>query len=137
MTKQTGERVGGIFGTVEVVDVPENDVGWGPFLRVHISLDITKPIPRGSLVTFSFFGQMWVAFKYERLPWLCFSCGILGHLERDCLSNISRRNFSSSIEGLKQYGAWLGASDMVSRRPHIGGGRSLLHAKAPVQSRGV
>jgi hypothetical protein len=32
MTRQIGERVGGIFGIVEEMDVPENEVGWGAFL---------------------------------------------------------------------------------------------------------
>ena len=50
MTKKTGERVGGAFGHAKEVDVPENEVGWGPYLQVRISVDITKPIPRGRLV---------------------------------------------------------------------------------------
>ncbi|GMY33970.1 hypothetical protein FCV25MIE_29212 [Fagus crenata] len=58
MTKKTGERVGGAFGHVEEVDVPENEVGWWPYLQVHISVDITKPIPRGRLVTFRSLGQI-------------------------------------------------------------------------------
>ncbi|GMY06340.1 hypothetical protein FCV25MIE_01579 [Fagus crenata] len=34
MMKQTRKRIGGIFGHVEEVDVPETGVGWGPYLRV-------------------------------------------------------------------------------------------------------
>ncbi|GMY20319.1 hypothetical protein FCV25MIE_15558, partial [Fagus crenata] len=133
MTKQTGERVA--FGKVEEVDVLENEVGWGPFLCVRITLDITKPIPRGCLVTFSSIGQMWVSFKYERLPWLCFSCGIIGHLERDSTSKLSRS--SSSLEVTKQYGSWLWASDVGPRRNAVGGGRSISQQSLSVPPRGV
>lgn len=72
MTKKTGERVGGAFGHAKEVDVPENEVGWGPYLQVRISVDITKPIPRVRLVTFRSLGQMWVVFKYERFTMVVF-----------------------------------------------------------------
>ncbi|GMY05644.1 hypothetical protein FCV25MIE_00883, partial [Fagus crenata] len=114
MTKQTGEHVGSIFGKVEEVDVFENGVGWATYLRVRICLDITKPIPRGRVVTFNSLGQMWVSFKYERLPWLCFHCGLIGHLERDCVSRL--KNASSSLGGVQQYGPCLQASELPSHR---------------------
>ena len=44
MMKQTGERLGEAIGNVETVDVSTNGVGWGPYLRVRISLDVTKPL---------------------------------------------------------------------------------------------
>jgi hypothetical protein len=114
MTKLTGERVGGTLGGVLDVDVPEDGLGWGPSLRVRLRLDFTKPIPRGKMVTFGSLGQMWISFKFERLPWLCFHCGIIGHLERDCVSSLhaGRRVGVDS----KQYGAWLRAPEFVPRR---------------------
>ncbi len=91
-------------------------------MRVQLRLDITKPIPRSRLVTFSAVRQMWVSFKYERLPWLCFGCGIIGHLERDCGSLPG--NGSGSSRGIQQYGPWFQASDPSSRRR--GYGRAVL-----------
>lgn len=114
MTKLTGERVGGALGDVAEVDVPANGVGWGPFLRIRVSIDITKPIPRGRLVTFHSLGQMWVSFKYERLPWLCFHCGIIGHLERECVLRL--REDKKNEDTMKQYGPWLRAAEFVQRR---------------------
>ena len=116
MTKETDERVGGTLGNVVSVDVPEHGVGWGPFLRVRLSLDITKPILRGHLVTFHAVGQLWISFKYERLPWICFHCGVIGHLERDC--DAPARSSGGTMVGdeVKQYGAWLRAAEPMKRR---------------------
>ena len=80
-------------------------------MRVRLRLDITKPIPRGRIVTFGSVGKMWVSFKYERLQWLCFNCGIIGHLERDCVSRLRARK----CIGEAQYGAWLRTSEFVQR----------------------
>jgi hypothetical protein len=130
-TKPTGERVGGTLGTVVDVDIPENGVGWGPFLRVRINMDITKPVQRGRLVTFKELGKMWVLFKYERLPWLCFHCGVIGHLERDCVS--SNQTSSSSSGSVKQYGAWLRATESGGWRRGIGGDHGRrLHSVAAI-----
>ncbi|GMY07172.1 hypothetical protein FCV25MIE_02411 [Fagus crenata] len=130
MTKQIGERVRGIFGSVEAVDVLDDGVGWGPYLRVRVHVDITKPIPRGRLVTFGSIGQLWISFKYERLPWLCFKCGIIGHLERECVAQ--ERNGSGSAGGFQQYGSWLRATDSTTHWRGLGGGRvGYLGSVAP------
>jgi hypothetical protein len=64
-------------------------------------------------------GQVWVAFKYERLPWICFHCGIVGHLERFCRAKL--QGGAQGESSFKQYGQWLRATD-VGRRRHAGGG---------------
>lgn len=111
MTKQTGDSIGGSIGTVEEVDVPGSRVGWGPYLKVRLSIDVTKSIQRGRLVTFGSLGQMWIAFKYERLPWLCFHCGMLGHMEREC--GIRLRSGHAMAGDFKQYGPWLRAAEPI------------------------
>ncbi|GMY34303.1 hypothetical protein FCV25MIE_29545 [Fagus crenata] len=122
MTKQTGERIGNTVGSVVEVDVPESGVSWGLSLRVRLYLDVTKPIPRGRMVTFKSLGQMWVSFRYERLPWICFLSGILGHLERDCIERL-RSGFRSTSDS-KQYGPWLRATEFQQRCRATGGVRS-------------
>jgi hypothetical protein len=115
MTRETGERVGGTIGPVKEVDVSENGVGWGKALRVRLNLDFTKPIPRGRLVSFANIGQMWVSFKYERLPWICFHCGLIGHLERDCMKKM-RGGGQMEEPVFKQYGPWLRATEFSTGR---------------------
>lgn len=51
-----------------------NDNG-GNFIRVRVTLDINLPLCRGRVVTLECGDKRWVAFKYERLPNLCYWCG--------------------------------------------------------------
>ena len=48
---------------------------------------------------------MWVHFKYERLPNLCYRCGLLEHDLKDCLE--STENDKEKESGDLQYGTWL------------------------------
>ena len=60
----------------------------------------------------------WVSFKYERLPNICYWCGMLTHSDRDCLLWEKSRG---SLRGKdQQFGAWLRASTPnLSRRSVI------------------
>jgi hypothetical protein len=50
MSKEMGKRIGASVGTVEEVDVDEDGVGWGEYLRVRITLDLSKPLSRGCFI---------------------------------------------------------------------------------------
>ena len=43
-------------------------------MRVHVSIDITKPLSRKK-VEFENGEESWVSFEYEHLPNLCYWCG--------------------------------------------------------------
>ena len=69
---ETGESVGRTIGRVIQVADLEDDGAGGEFLRVQLSLDISRPLPRccklrvdGKLVG-------WVGLKYEQLPNYCY-----------------------------------------------------------------
>lgn len=69
MTSGIGEKIGRMIGEVVEVDVNEG-IGWGPYLRVQVAVNITKPLltMNGS--------KVWISFLYERLPTFCFRCVI-------------------------------------------------------------
>jgi len=50
-----------------------------------VKIDIRKPLRRGILVE----GEdgeedCWCLIKYEFIPNFCYSCGCLGHVEKEC-----------------------------------------------------
>jgi hypothetical protein len=82
MSKEIGIRIGSSIGKVEEVEVDDEGVGWGEYLRVHIVLDLTKPISRGRFLHIRDKAH-WISFKYEKIPCFCFKCGIVRHGSRD------------------------------------------------------
>jgi hypothetical protein len=97
--------------------VDNDDKAWGSFLRVRVTVDITKPLLR-VITTYSRNHKKFEEFevRYEKLPHYCFSCGLIVHSsmecptpgERDeegklpwcaenvCVKEDKRRNFSTS-----------------------------------------
>jgi hypothetical protein len=63
MGKEVGYQIGGSVGEVEDVEVDEDGMGWGEFLRVRILLDLSKPLPRGRMITLNH-KMVWIAFQY-------------------------------------------------------------------------
>ena len=48
-------------------------------MRVCVELEIDKPLRRGAYIPSSDGEHLWLTFKYEKLPTVCFICGKLGH----------------------------------------------------------
>lgn len=46
-----GELIGNTVGRVLDVDVDNDDMGWGSFLRVKVNLDLFKPLVRGKKIS--------------------------------------------------------------------------------------
>jgi hypothetical protein len=61
MGRETGYQIGSMVGEVIEVDVDEDRVGWGEFLRVRIVLDLSKPFARGRIFRLRD-KTIWVAF---------------------------------------------------------------------------
>ena len=56
----------------------------GDFLRVRVEVDVSKPLCRGRKVILDDKEEVWVAFKYEKLPNFCYWCGMVCHDDKDC-----------------------------------------------------
>ena len=53
-------------------------------MRVQTTIDVSIPLFRGRRIMFDDDNEGWVAFQYERLPNLCYWCGMLTHNNKDC-----------------------------------------------------
>ena len=55
----------------------------GNFIRVQVSIDLSLPLCRGRLISLSDEKEVWVSFKYEHIPNICYWCGCLTHDDKD------------------------------------------------------
>lgn len=84
MIEEAGKDIGCKLGKVIEVDRRALQADQAKFLRVRVDLPIVKLLRRGGYITNIDGERGWVAFKYERLPTFCFSCGKLGHDDKHC-----------------------------------------------------
>ena len=107
----------------------------GEFLRVHVEIDISKPLCWGRRITLDIEEEIWVSFKYEKLPNFCYWCGMISHDGKDCETWLARKD-STNIEP-HEYGPWLRAAPYnLGRTPFIvvagmgnGLGGSIKHSQ--------
>lgn len=67
------------MGRVLKVHADERGISWGRFLRIRVEVDMTRALLRGTFLTMDV-KKSWLYFKYERLPSMCFKCGIIKHI---------------------------------------------------------
>uniref|UniRef100_A0A803L2P2 CCHC-type domain-containing protein n=1 Tax=Chenopodium quinoa TaxID=63459 RepID=A0A803L2P2_CHEQI len=95
----------------EVLEVEEEMLMMGKSRRVKVNLDVRKPLRRFQNIRNKEGNVVRTTLKYERLPFFCFLCGIMGHSERDCLN----AQDDSAANG-HAWGIWLKASPMKGRK---------------------
>ena len=83
MIIKVAKKICGVMGEVIKKFEPKTCDG-GNFIHVKVLVDITLPLCRVCLISLKDDKQVWVSFKYERLPNICYWCGHLTHDDRDC-----------------------------------------------------
>lgn len=79
------QTIGDRIGQVLEVESGEDGDCVGKYTRVRVNLDITKPLKQGIWVLPEQSQEkICIILVYERLPNLCFVCGRLGHVLKDC-----------------------------------------------------
>ena len=68
MNATVGNYIANEIGVPLLVDAPKSGLAWGPFLRIRVDVDISKPLMRGKMIQIEDMEKGWVYFKYERLP---------------------------------------------------------------------
>lgn len=85
MNQTRGSRVMSLLGPVVKMDVDVDGKASGAFLRARVAMEISKPVRRGVLLRMNRTEEpRWFQARYEKLPYYCFACGIIGHSELEC-----------------------------------------------------
>lgn len=101
-----------------MVDIDKESLkGISRSVRLRVTLDLKKPMKRGTKIKFGDSGPCWLPVTYERLPSFCYWCGKLGHSCKDCSSMHEKEDRKEEIdmENLP-YGDWMRASPIKSAR---------------------
>ena len=90
----------------------------GSFMRVQTTIDVSVPLCQGRRIMFDDESEGWVEFQYERLPNMCYWCGMLTHDNIDCEVWLkSKRSLSLDKQ---QFSPWLRAPQFnLTRRQTI------------------
>ncbi|KAL9427045.1 hypothetical protein AB3S75_033767 [Citrus x aurantiifolia] len=111
MSKEMALELGNVIGKVEEI---ETDATWecfGQFLRLRISVDVTKPLKK--LIELEQEGEdeedIPMRVMCERLPDFCFCCGRIGHQYRECV------HYKSQSKDEMPYGPWLKALTITKK----------------------
>ena len=116
MNVKAAEKICEVLGTV-IPTANQAEAEGGNFIRVRVAMDITGPLCRGRLVTIGGNKQIWISFKYERLPNICYWCGCFDHDDKDC--EIWLNNEGSLTSEMRQFGPNLRAAPFSQSRKHV------------------
>ena len=97
----------------KVMEVDLDDFGLERFCRVKIMLNVYKPLRRTQRIRRKDGVLTTIEYKYERLPFFCFRCGVLGHNDKDC-----RADLPEACDLEMGWGVWLKASPHKGRSKH-------------------
>ena len=79
----------------------------GSYIRVRVTLNVFQPLCRGRIIRLDEGEKIWVNFRYERLPNLCYWCGCLDHGDKECDIWIQSKGTLQVTS--QQYDSWIRA----------------------------
>lgn len=115
-TQKVVEKICEVIGTVSR-PIDNTEIEGDGFIRVRVLVDITKPLCRGRVISLENGRELWVSFKYERLPNLYYWCGCLTHTDRDCDLWIDSEG-TLQLES-QQYDPWMRALPFTQARKNV------------------
>ena len=106
---------------------------WGNFIKIRVLIDVSLPLCRGRIISMENGKTMWITFKYERLPNICYLCGRLEHDDRDGDLWLESEGFLTADQ--KQFGPTLRASPFVSSEKVVVSVPSFFKSKQCLSSK--
>ena len=107
VSPQVAIDIGGWIGIVEEVEKRRSNDSQRLFMRVRVSISISKPLRRGCFVSDSEGNCTWFKFKYEKLVMFCYLYGFVGHDLKLYVGLFAMEKSGATME--LQYGDWLKA----------------------------
>ena len=104
----SGPFDGGLSGYIFTLfnkDTKDSESDKGSFLHVRVTQDVTISLCRGRIFSLEHGEKGWVFFKYERLPNLCYWCGCLNYVDRDCDKLLESEGML--VKENQEYRAWI------------------------------
>lgn len=82
--KRVCKDIGNGLGTYVNSDPKKFSNIWQPYMRVQYAHDVFHPILTGTTIKKKGTLGSLVKFRYEKIPTVCFICGLFGHNEKVC-----------------------------------------------------
>lgn len=76
---EIGESLGDVNKSISFSDM----IG-GNFLRIRVLIDVMRPLCRGRIISLGTEVVKFITFQYERLPNICYWCGMASHDDKEC-----------------------------------------------------
>lgn len=99
-TEITAREIGDDIGRYLGVEKDKWGRMMGPYLRIRVAVDVTKPIKRTQALE-GIAGQF--PLQYEKLPQFCSYCGLMGHGRGDCSERLRAPRMERDVEHYPEF----------------------------------